>query len=129
VAAGVDGAAVLCWTAGFDIIYACQDYASDLACGVFSVPARLGIGPALWVSRATHAASAGAARPDRTCRVAAAGVGYFAGVGIAVALLVVEHALVRPDDLSKVTLAFFTVNGIISVLIGTLGIADVLLQH
>ena len=56
------------------------------------------------------------------------GRAYFVGVGIAVVLLVVEHALVRPDDLSKVTLAFFTVNGIISVLLGTLGIADVLLH-
>ncbi|HSU68337.1 MAG TPA: UbiA-like polyprenyltransferase, partial [Tepidisphaeraceae bacterium] len=50
--------AVLFWTAGFDIIYACQDYASDVACGVFSVPAKLGIGPALWVSRVTHGGSA-----------------------------------------------------------------------
>ncbi len=117
-------AAVLCWTAGFDIIYACQDYRSDVECGVFSVPARLGIGPALWVSRATHAlyvamlVMLGRATP-------ALGTLYFIGVGVAVALLVVEHALVRADDLSKVGLAFFTVNGIISIVLGTLGIIDV----
>ena len=117
--------AVVCWTAGFDIIYACQDYHSDVACGVFSVPSRLGIGPALWVSRATHLASAalllltGLSTP-------LLGTLYFVGVAAAVALLVVEHLLVRPDDLSKVGLAFFTVNGVISLLVGTLGILDVL---
>jgi 4-hydroxybenzoate polyprenyltransferase len=117
-------AAVLCWTAGFDIIYACQDYRSDVECGVFSVPARIGIGPALWVSRATHALCAvmlvmvGRSTP-------ALGTLYFVGVGIAVALLLVEHAMVRADDLSKVGLAFFTVNGIISIVLGTLGILDV----
>jgi 4-hydroxybenzoate polyprenyltransferase len=50
---------------------------------------------------------------------------YFVGVGLAVALLVIEHSLVKPDDLSKVGLAFFTVNGIISVALGTLGVIDV----
>jgi 4-hydroxybenzoate polyprenyltransferase len=122
------GGAVLCWTAGFDIIYACQDYASDLACGVFSVPAKLGIAPALWVSRFTHVASAALLVLTGLSASPPLGMGYFVGVGIAIVLLVVEHALVRPDDLSKVTLAFFTVNGIISVLLGTLGIADVLLH-
>ena len=57
----------------------------------------------------------------------ALGTLYFVGVGIAVALLLVEHALVRADDLSKVGLAFFTVNGIISIVLGTLGIIDVYL--
>src|SRR5687767_12652835 len=52
-------AAVLLWTAGFDIIYACQDYQSDRETGVFSVPAKIGIAPALWVARLTHAACAG----------------------------------------------------------------------
>lgn len=117
--------AVLCWTAGFDIIYACQDYASDVACGVFSVPARIGIGPALWVSRFTHAASA-ALLVATGLPTPLLGTLYFVGAGIAIGLLVVEHLLVRADDLSKVGLAFFTVNGVISVLLGTLGIADVL---
>ena len=120
-------AAVLCWTAGFDIIYACQDYESDVECGVFSVPARIGIGPALWVSRATHVMcvamliALGLSAP-------ALGTLYFVGVGLAVLLLVVEHGLVRPDDLSKVGLAFFTVNGVISVALGGLGIIDVFIQ-
>ncbi|MDB5356300.1 MAG: ubiA [Phycisphaerales bacterium] len=117
--------AVLTWTAGFDILYACQDYASDVACGVFSVPAKIGIGPALWVSRVTHLASVG--------MLVAVGMSsphlgalYFTGVAIATTLLIVEQSLVRADDLSKLGLAFFTVNGIISLLLGTLGIVDVL---
>ena len=118
-------AAVMCWTAGFDIIYACQDYRSDVACGVFSVPARIGIGPALWVARATHA---GCVVMLVLLGLSSARLGalYFVGVAAAVALLLVEHSLVKPDDLSKVNVAFFTVNGVISLLLGTLGIADVL---
>ena len=117
-------AAVLCWTAGFDIIYACQDYRSDLECDVFSVPVKIGIGPALWVARLTHLACVamlvmlGRSSP-------ALGPLYFTGVAAAILLLVVEHSLVRPHDLSKVNLAFFTFNGVISVLLGTLGIIDV----
>jgi 4-hydroxybenzoate polyprenyltransferase len=117
-------AAVLLWTAGFDIIYACQDYRSDLETGVVSVPARIGIGPALWVSRVTHAlcvamlALLGIVSPQLDTL-------YFVGVACAVALLVVEHAVVKPHDLSKVGLAFFTVNGVISVVVGTLGMIDV----
>lgn len=119
-------AAVLCWTAGFDIIYACQDYESDCATGVFSVPSRLGIAGALWVARITHVAcvvmlvALGMSSP-------AFGPPYWIGVAIATALLVVEHAIVKPTDLSKVGLAFFTVNGVISLLLGTLGVIDVLL--
>jgi 4-hydroxybenzoate polyprenyltransferase len=118
-------AAVLCWTAGFDIIYACQDYASDCATGVFSVPAKLGIANALWVARLTHVACAALlimlGRVSPTLATF-----YFVGVAIAVALLIIEHLLVKPHDLSKVGLAFFTVNGVISLLIGSLGMIDVL---
>ncbi len=120
-------AAVLCWTAGFDIIYACQDYASDVECGVFSVPAKLGIGRALWVSRLTHLASAVLLIALARSASPPLGTLYLIGVAVAIGLLVIEHSLVHPDDLSKVGLAFFTVNGIISVLLGTLGIIDVLL--
>ena len=117
-------AAVLCWTAGFDIIYACQDYDSDCATGVFSVPARLGIAGALWVARLTHVAClAMLVALGRSSPVL--GPLYWTGVALVAALLVVEHAIVRPHDLSKVGLAFFTVNGVISLLLGTLGTLDV----
>ena len=94
-------AAVVCWTAGFDIIYACQDYRSDVECGVYSVPAKIGVGPALWVARATHLLCVamlvmlGRSAPQL-------GLLYSVGVGAAVLLLVVEHSLVKSDDLSKV---------------------------
>jgi 4-hydroxybenzoate polyprenyltransferase len=116
--------AVLLWTAGFDIIYACQDYESDRQTGVFSVPAKIGIGPALRVARITHAACAallvllGLVSPELS-------IIYFAGAAAAIGLLIVEHLLVRADDLSKIGLAFFTVNGVISVIVGTLGVIDV----
>jgi len=118
-------AAVLCWTAGFDIIYACQDFESDCATGVLSVPAKCGIARALWISRATHVVSLGllVALGMNAPELA---VLYFVGVACAAVLLIVEHALVKADDLSKVGLAFFAINGIISLLIGTLGVIDVL---
>jgi 4-hydroxybenzoate polyprenyltransferase len=121
-------AAVLCWTAGFDILYACQDYDVDMRCGLHSVPSKLGIGPALWVARLTHVASVAAmmAVGFSTPRL---GTLYLVGVALAVVLLAVEHALVREDDLSKLGLAFFGMNGIISVAIGTLGIVDVLMRR
>jgi 4-hydroxybenzoate polyprenyltransferase len=116
--------AVLFWTAGFDIIYACQDFKSDCELGIFSVPAKLGIGRALWVSRATHGACV-AALVALGLVVPQFGVLYWIAVSIAVVLLAVEHSLVKPTDLSKVGLAFFTVNGVISVAIGLLGILDI----
>ena len=118
--------AVLCWTAGFDVIYATADYEHDRAHDVQSLPAKLGIGRALFVSRLTHVASVGFlvalgwASPDL------AGL-WYAAVGLVALLLVVEHALVRPDDLSRVNVAFFTLNGIISLLLGTAGIVDAVL--
>jgi 4-hydroxybenzoate polyprenyltransferase len=117
--------AVLTWTAGFDIIYACQDYDCDVRDGVNSVPSKMGIARALWVSRGTHAVCLallvvlGLASPQL-------GALYFVGVGCAGLLLIVEHAIVKPNDLSKVGLAFFTINGIVSLLVGTLGVVDVL---
>jgi len=121
-------AAVLSWTAGFDIIYACQDYAVDVACGLFSVPAKIGIAKALWVARVTHGVSAGMliALGVVTPQL---GVFYFVGVGAAVVLLVVEHSLVRAEDLSKVNIAFFTVNGVMSVILGSLGIVSVIVKR
>ena len=116
-------ASIVCWTGGFDVIYATADVETDLRDGVHSLPTKLGIAKALWISRVTHVLSIaflvalGLASGDL-------GVLWFVVVAVVASLLVVEHALVRPDDLSKVGLAFFTVNGIISVLLGTAGIVD-----
>lgn len=119
-------AAVMFWIAGFDIIYACQDVDFDRDAGLYSLPARLGIGRALWVARGFHAITT----------VALVGVGfsaqlgafYYTGVACVAALLVVENALVSPRDLSRVNIAFFTVNGVVGILLGVLGILDVVLQ-
>lgn len=119
--------AVLLWTAGFDIIYSCQDYDFDRQTGLFSLPARLGIARALLVSRLMHAAMV-------ACLLVLAwwcGLGLLAYVGVALvaALLVVEHRLVSPTDLSRVNAAFFTVNGVVGLLFFALWAADVLLTE
>jgi 4-hydroxybenzoate polyprenyltransferase len=119
--------AVLLWTAGFDIIYACQDYQSDLETGVISTPTRLGIAKALWVSRLAHVGSAGLLFLLGWL-VPQFGSFYLSGAALAAGLLIVEHSLVSANDLSKAGVAFFTVNGIISVVVGALGIVDVLLR-
>ena len=120
--------AVLCWTAGFDIIYACQDYDVDVKCELFSVPSRLGIARALWVARFTHVAGVGFLLALGMSSPSL-GALYFGGVALAVVLLLIEHSLVKPDDLSKVNLAFFTLNGVISLALGSLGIIDVFLRR
>ena len=117
-------AAVLLWTAAFDIIYATQDFASDQATGVRSVPRSLGIGGALWAARATHLVCLGLL-VELGWVTPAFGTLYWIAVAVAAALLVYQHAIVRPTNLSRVNLAFFTANGIISVAIGTLGILDI----
>ena len=118
-------AAVLLWTAGFDIIYACQDYEIDCATGLFSVPSQIGIANALWTARLTHLGAL-AFMITLARFVESFGAIWLVALALAAVLLVIEHALVRADDLSKVGLAFFTVNGMISVVIGALGIIDVL---
>jgi 4-hydroxybenzoate polyprenyltransferase len=119
------GAAVLLWTAGFDLIYACQDADHDRKAGLHSVPARLGIAGALKLSAVLHVACVGllavvlAVNPH---------VGLLYGIGVvaAAALLVYEHAIVRPDDLSRVNVAFFTLNGLVSLVLGAATIVDAL---
>jgi 4-hydroxybenzoate polyprenyltransferase len=108
------GLAVLMWVAGFDVIYACQDVEFDRREGLFSLPAALGIGAALWISRSLHAASF----------LFLMGIGlvfglgtiYYVGVLLVGMVLLYEQSLVRADDLSKVNLAFFNMNGFISML-------------
>jgi len=117
---------VTLWIGGFDIIYACQDIASDRAEGLFSLPSRLGVAPALWIARAAHLATVGLL--ILLGYLTGLGVLYFVGVAIVGVLLVVENALVRPSDLSRINLAFFTINGVVSLVLGLLTIADVLLS-
>lgn len=110
--------AVVLWTAGFDIIYACQDLEHDIKSGLHSIPKKLGIKGALILSAVLHLFMVGVLLA--VSLYTELGMMYTIGVGIVAALLVYEHALVRPKDLSKINTAFFTVNGIISV--GLMGI-------
>ena len=107
------GLAVLCWVAGFDTIYACQDVAFDRASGLHSLPARLGVARALTAARVLHGAAV--ALLAAVYALVPLHPVYLVGVAGVAALLVYEHSLVRADDLSRVDAAFFAVNGWISV--------------
>jgi 4-hydroxybenzoate polyprenyltransferase len=106
-------AAVTFWGAGFDILYACQDYDFDRASGLHSVPRYVGIRKALWIARGFHIVML----LLLVSVIATFGLGKIAMVGVAAVglLLAYEHTLVSPDDLSKLNAAFFTMNGVISV--------------
>ncbi len=107
------GGAVALWTAGFDVIYATQDVECDRRDGVHSMPADLGIGRALLLTRAFHVLAVLLLAYGGV--LAGAGWPWFAGVALAAALLAYENAIVGENDLSRVNAAFFTVNGIIAV--------------
>src|SRR5262249_31342040 len=103
------GASVLCWVAGFDVIYALQDIDFDRREGLHSIPARFGAAASLWIARLLHLVSIAAllaVYPLLPLHPV-----YLVGVGAVAVLLAYEHTLVRADDLSKVNLAFFTTNG------------------
>ena len=118
-------AAVTFWTAGFDVIYSCQDYEFDRGEALWSVPKRIGIAGALRVAQALHIlmiVCLGAL-------VATLHLGALALAGVAaiMALLIYEHSLVKPHDLSRVNAAFFTMNGYVSVLFFVFWAADIFL--
>lgn len=121
------GAAVVFWVAGFDVVYACQDLDFDRRTGLHSVPARFGMRGALWLARGLHVAAL----------LALGGVGwltemhpiYWAGWAAIGALMLWEHRLVRADDLSRVGLAFFDLNGVISVVYFATTLAALLLPR
>ncbi|MCC6492340.1 MAG: 4-hydroxybenzoate octaprenyltransferase [Pirellulales bacterium] len=121
--AAVLGAAVLAWVAGFDVIYACQDYDHDRRASLHSLPVRLGVAGALRLAAACHL---GAIVLLAILPRAYPPLGwiYYAGVAAVAALLVYEHALVRPDDLARVNIAFFHVNAVISLGLLALGTLD-----
>jgi 4-hydroxybenzoate polyprenyltransferase len=116
--------AVLFWVSGFDIIYACQDVDFDRTVGLQSVPKTFGVRRALWIAAACHAFMI----------VPLVGLGlvyplgpiYFVGVAAVAALLIYEHALVRPDNLTRVNLAFFQVNVVISIGLLVVAVVDML---
>jgi 4-hydroxybenzoate polyprenyltransferase len=117
-------AAVTFWVGGFDVLYACQDYEFDRHAGLFSLPRFCGIGGALWIARGFHLIMVALL----VLLVMVFGLGKLAAAGILVVilLLIYEHSLVKPNDLSRLNAAFFTMNGVISVLFFVFVAADVL---
>jgi 4-hydroxybenzoate polyprenyltransferase len=119
-------AAVALWVAGFDIIYACQDYAFDVEMRLHSLPARIGIPAALRLAAGCHFAMLGLLVLLHWV-FPPFGAIYLTGVGAIGLLLVYEHWLVRPDDLSRVNRAFFHVNAVVSVGLLVLGVVELLI--
>jgi len=118
--------AVIFWVSGFDIIYALQDEDFDRSQSLYSIPAWLGKARALHVSELLHFLSA--------CCVIAAGItgkfgaAYWVGIAVFAGMLVYQHSVVKPNDLSRVNLAFMTANGIASVVFAVFVITDLFLH-
>ena len=120
-------AAVTFWVAGFDVLYACQDFDFDRSSGLHSIPRYLGISRALWVARAFHLIML----LLLAALLAAFGMGKLAIAGVAVVavLLAYEHSLVSAGDLRKLNAAFFTMNGVISVVFFVFVAGDLALRR
>ena len=118
--------AVMFWVAGFDLLYACQDAAHDRAHGLLSVPATFGIATAFWIARLLHVLMLALL----LWLVKSFGLGHFAlaGVAIVAALLLYEHLIVSPGDLRRLNAAFFTMNGVISIVFFGFVAVDLLLR-
>ncbi|HWH56451.1 MAG TPA: UbiA-like polyprenyltransferase [Terriglobales bacterium] len=120
-------AAVTFWVAGFDVLYACQDLDFDRGAGLHSIPRYLGIAKSLWVARLFHALMLALLM----VLVWAFGLGTMAITGIGLVLLLIgyEHSLVSKNDLTKLNAAFFTMNGVISVVFFVFLALDLLHKH
>ncbi|MFG0241868.1 MAG: 4-hydroxybenzoate octaprenyltransferase [Phycisphaerales bacterium JB054] len=116
---------VLCWVAGFDVIYALQDLDYDREVGLSSIPAALGPRGAAWVSRALHALASAclilAWRTDPRL-----GPLFAAAIALAIALLIAEHIILIRKGLAGLDMAFFTLNGVVSCVLGAAGVVDLL---
>lgn len=125
------GVAVLFWVAGFDIIYSLQDVDFDRGLRLNSIPVKIGRSKALWVSNIFHLLTTSAMLFASYLIVTQFEAGghmlHFLGVIIFIGLLIYQHTLVKANDLSKVNLAFFTTNGMASLIFGTLFILDLYL--
>jgi len=111
------------WVAGFDVIYALQDIDCDQEQGLYSMPSRLGAASALWVSRGLHLLSL-AALVAAVLISPVLSVGFATGVFLVALLLIVEHVLVWRSGTGRIHLVFFTLNGVISLILGGLGVVE-----
>lgn len=119
------GLAVLFWLIGFDILYALQDIDFDRRAGLYSVPQRFGIRRSLWISRLSHLVTI--LLLSALYFMLALDWLYLCGVAIALGLLVYEHTLVRENDLSRLDMAFFNMNGYLSVTVFVFTLLDVMI--
>ena len=106
-------AIVLLWVGGFDVLYACQDFEHDRRVGLNSVPAAFGLQGAFWIARGMHLLTA--ILLFTFAHLFHLGPVALVGFSVVVCLLAYEHAIVRPDDLRRMNAAFFTLNGVISI--------------
>jgi 4-hydroxybenzoate polyprenyltransferase len=120
-------AAVLLWVAGFDVLYACQDFAHDRSVGLFSVPAAFGVETAFTLARAMHVGAV--LLLLLLVKLFALGPMAWVGLAIVAGLLIYEHAIVSPTDLRRMNAAFFTLNGVIAVVFFLAFAGDVLLRR
>lgn len=118
---------IVFWIAGFDIIYACQDVEFDRQAGLHSIPVRFGLKGGLLLSRLFHLITA--IGLFGLAWMTDLGWWYVAGTLIAGAILLYEHILVKPDDLSKVNVAFFTMNGTLSVVVFVFTLIDLVVRR
>ncbi len=118
---------VLLWVGGFDVLYACQDFEHDRRVGLFSVPAAFGLAGAFWVARGMHLGMA--ALLFALVYVFGLGALALAGMMLVLGLLMYEHAIVSPGDLRRMNAAFFTLNGVISVIFFAFVTADVMFRQ
>jgi len=119
--------AVLLWVGGFDVLYACQDYEHDRKVGLNSVPQAFGVRNAFWIARVMHLGMLGL-----LCwLVVLFGLGKLAMLGVALValLLLYEHVIISPTDMRRMNAAFFTMNGVISVVFFLFVAADVFLRR
>lgn len=119
---------VTLWTAGFDIIYACQDAEFDKKEGLYSVPSRFGIAKALYIARGCHVLTIVGLVSLYVMNPASLSYWFLIGVIISAVLLVYEHSLVKPTDLSKLNVAFFNMNGILSCVMFAFTMVDLVMR-
>jgi 4-hydroxybenzoate polyprenyltransferase len=119
--------AVALWTAGFDVLYACQDINFDRKEGLHSIPSRFGITRALWIARGFHTITA--VGLFSLIWLADLSWLYIVGMIIAYIILFYEHRLVSPNDLTRLNTAFFTMNGVLSVVLFTFTIVDLVVRY
>jgi 4-hydroxybenzoate polyprenyltransferase len=115
------------WIAGFDIIYACQDVEFDTKEGLYSIPVRFGVAKSLKIAQAFHIITA--LGFIALLLMTDLGWWYIVGMIIAYAILFYEHHIVSPSDLSRLQTAFFTMNGVLSIVVFSFTLIDLVVRH